>query len=57
VRRSIDVRRPAVTLQVNSDHDPALRERFEIGTEHVDRAEAAAEQDQWPTGPPSPWIA
>ena len=43
---SIDVGRPPVALQVDGDDLPAVGERGKVGPEHLERAEAAMQQDE-----------
>ncbi len=43
---AIAQRRAAVAVQIDADHLPALREPGQVGTEHLDLAEAAMKQQQ-----------
>jgi hypothetical protein len=47
---TVDVHRAPVGLQVGGYDLPALREQRQDLAEHLDRADAAVEQDQWFSG-------
>ena len=49
--RAIDVRSPPMRLQIDADHLVALRQYGQVGSEHLDRAEPAVQQDQRSAGP------
>jgi hypothetical protein len=50
VDRTVDVRRPAVTLEIDDDRLAALGERRQDRPECLARSEPAMEQDERPTG-------